>query len=78
MRTSVTSIAAGLLAEKQGCSIAHAQGFLDGESARREGLKPSRYAILGTDDYARGFCAGYFERLLPEDAKIQMRAPRSN
>ena len=51
-----------VLAERNGWSMAHAQGFVDGETARRRGTAPSIYARVGIDDYCIGFRAGYFER----------------
>jgi len=48
-------------------SVARVEGFAAGEIARRSGNTPSRYAMIGIDDYSLGFRAGYFERnaLLP-------------
>jgi hypothetical protein len=51
-----------VLAERYGWSIARAQGFVDGEMARRRGAAPSAYAQVGIDDYSLGFRAGYYER----------------
>ena len=51
-----------VLAERNGWSIARAQGFVDGEMSRRRGLPPSTYAQVGIDDYCLGFRAGYYER----------------
>ena len=51
-----------VLAERNGWSIARAQGFVDGEMARRRGLPPSTYAQVGIDDYCLGFRAGFYER----------------
>lgn len=51
-----------VLAERNDWSIARAQGFVDGEMARRRGAAPSSYARVGIDDYSIGFRAGYFER----------------
>jgi hypothetical protein len=51
-----------VLAEKNGWSLAHAEGFVDGESFRRRGKKPPNYVLIGIDDYCQGFRAGYFER----------------
>ena len=59
-----------VLAERNGWSIARAQGFVDGEMARRRGAPPSIYARVGIDDYCIGFRAGYFLRgaSRPKDA----------
>jgi hypothetical protein len=51
-----------VLAERNGWSISRAQGFVDGEMARRRGAPPSTYARVGIDDYCLGFRAGYYER----------------
>jgi hypothetical protein len=51
-----------VLAERNGWSIARAQGFIDGEMSRRRGAQPSTYARVGIDDYCLGFRAGYYER----------------
>ena len=52
-------------AEGQGWSIARAQGYMDGESSRRRGKSPSKYVLVGIDEYCLGFRAGYFERKRP-------------
>ena len=49
-------------AEGKGWSIARAQGYLYGESSRRRGKSPSKYVLVGIDEYCLGFRAGYFER----------------
>ena len=51
-----------VLAERNGWSIARAQGFVDGEMSRRRGLPPSIYAQVGIDDYSLGFRTGFYER----------------
>jgi hypothetical protein len=51
-----------VLAEKNGWSLDHAKGFVDGESSRRRGKPPTRLALIGIDEYCLGFRAGYFER----------------
>jgi hypothetical protein len=51
-----------VLAEKNGWSLDHAKGFVDGESSRRRGKTPSKLALIGIDEYCLGFRAGYFER----------------
>jgi hypothetical protein len=50
------------LAEKNGWSLARAEGFLDGESFRRLALTPPKHAQVGIDEYCLGFRAGYYER----------------
>jgi hypothetical protein len=51
-----------VLAEKNGWSLDHAKGFVDGEILRRRGKVPSKLALIGIDEYCLGFRAGYFER----------------
>ena len=51
-----------MLADRYGWSIARAEGYVKGETARRRGEVPSPYSIVGIDDYALGFRAGYFVR----------------
>jgi hypothetical protein len=51
-----------VLAQGNSWSIARAQGFVDGEMARRRGAAPSIYARVGIDDYCIGFRAGYYVR----------------
>jgi hypothetical protein len=66
-----------VLAERNGWSIARAQGFLDGEMSRRRGAVPSTYARVGIDDYCLGFRAGYFERrnTQPKSAPTALARP---
>jgi hypothetical protein len=52
-----------LLAQRNGWSLARAQGFVDGEISRRRGAAPSAYARVGIDEYCLGFRAGYYERV---------------
>ena len=54
-----------VLAEKNGWSLAHAEGYIEGETFRRRGMTPSRYAQIGIDEYSLGFRAGYYERKNP-------------
>ena len=51
-----------MLAEKNGWSLAQAEGYIDGETFRRRGKTPSTYARIGIDEYCLGFRAGYYER----------------
>jgi hypothetical protein len=60
-----------VLAEKNGWSLAHAEGFVDGEAFRRRGLTPSKHAQVGIDDYSLGFRAGYYERRIPDPASAK-------
>ena len=50
------------ISDQHGCSIAYAQGYLEGETLRTRGEPPSHYALVGIDDFAVGFRAGYFLR----------------
>ena len=51
-----------LVAEKNGWSLAQAEGYIDGETFRQRGNTPSTYAQVGIDQYCQGFRAGYYER----------------
>lgn len=51
-----------VLADRNGWSIERAKGFVDGESCRARGKKPSKYVMIGIDEYSLGFRAGYYER----------------
>ena len=51
-----------VLAERNGWSLAHAEGYVDGETFRRRGMTPSTYAQIGIDEYCLVFRAGYYER----------------
>ena len=51
-----------VLAEERGWSLAHAEGYVDGESFRRRGKRPPKYVLVCRDEYSQGFRAGYFER----------------
>ena len=55
-----------VLAERNGWSLAHAEGYVDGEASRRRGLTPSKHTQIGIDEYSLGFRAGYYERKTPE------------
>jgi hypothetical protein len=51
-----------VLAKANGWSLAHAEGYVDGQTVRRRGKLPSKYALIGIDEYCMGFRAGYFDR----------------
>jgi hypothetical protein len=57
-----------VLAEKNGWSLAHAEGYVDGEAYRRRGMTPSKHAQVGIDEYSLGFRAGYYDRKMPDPA----------
>jgi hypothetical protein len=48
--------------EQYGCSVDFAEGYVNGEIARRRGIPLSCYLRIGVDQYALGFRAGYFVR----------------
>ena len=50
------------LAEANGWPLDHAKGYVDGETHRLRGKRPSNYVLIGLDDYCLGFRAGYYER----------------
>ena len=51
-----------VLAERNGWSVDRARGYVDGETCRQRARKPSKYALIGIDEYSLGFRAGYYER----------------
>ena len=51
-----------VLADRNGWSIERAKGYVDGETCRLRSKKPSKYALIGIDEYSLGFRAGYYER----------------
>ena len=53
------------IAQQMGWSLAFAEGYIAGQSERWRGYRPSSYVMVGADDFARGFRAGYFERPNP-------------
>ena len=59
---SLTTQKFTVLAKTNGWSLAHAEGYVDGQTVRRRGKLPSKYALIGIDDYCAGFRAGYFNR----------------
>lgn len=49
-----------VLAEQNGWTLARAEGYIDGERARKRGTALAKYVLVGIDDYCVGFRAGYF------------------
>jgi hypothetical protein len=47
------------LAEKNGWSIAFAEGYIDGRAARTRGTQSATYPLGDLDEYRLGFLAGY-------------------
>ena len=43
-----------VLVDRNGWSQALAKGYMDGQTLRRRGETPSRYALVGIDDYLQG------------------------
>jgi hypothetical protein len=50
-----------VLAAHNGWSVNYARGRVEGETYRLQGKRPSRYALMGFDDYCVGFRAGYYD-----------------
>ncbi|MBI3529198.1 MAG: hypothetical protein HY067_14675 [Betaproteobacteria bacterium] len=63
-----------LLAEKNGWSLAYAEGFIDGEAFRRRGKTLSAYAQIGIDEYCLGLRASYYEQQIIERQHITQMA----
>lgn len=55
-----------VLAEKNGWSLAYAEGYVDGEFVRRRGNPVGPYPLVGIDEYSLGFRAAYYERQEPD------------
>jgi hypothetical protein len=51
-----------VLAKTNGWSLARTEGYVDGQTVRRRGKLPSKYALIGIDEYCAGFRTGYFDR----------------
>jgi hypothetical protein len=51
-----------VVAERNGWSLDRARGYVDGEICRLRSKKPSKYALVGIDEYSLGFRAAYYER----------------
>jgi len=51
-----------VLATRNGWSLARSEGYVDGETCRRRGIAPSKYAQVGIDEYCLGFRTAYYER----------------
>jgi hypothetical protein len=66
-----------VLAERNGWSMSHAKGYVDGDMARRRHDAPSKYTQIGIDDYCLGFRAGYYERKKPVPVEGNTAAPSS-
>ena len=65
-----------VLAVRNSWSLAQAEGYIDGESYRRRGMTPSKYAQIGIDEYCLGFRAGYYERKDPDLSRsVKPEAP---
>jgi len=65
-----------VLAIRNSWSLAQAEGYIDGESYRRRGMTPSKYAQIGIDEYCLGFRAGYYERKDPDLSRsVKPEAP---
>ncbi len=66
-----------VLAEQNGWTLAQAQGYVDGQTSRKRGKVPSKYTLIGIDEYCLGFRAGYFatDRKIPgtNDGKESVR-----
>jgi len=60
------------LTERYGWSIARAQGYVAGETSRRNGTVPTTYVLVGINDYCVGFRAGFFERTSPRSTPSEV------
>jgi hypothetical protein len=67
-----------VLAERNGWSPGFAQGYVDGETFRRRGTTPSKYAQIGIDDYCLGFRTGFYDRSGPGPTRSSSARPDSS
>ena len=51
-----------VVAERNDWSLERAKGYVDGENFRLRAKQPSKYALIGIDEYSLGFRAAYYER----------------
>jgi hypothetical protein len=58
----VIELLSKVLAKQNGWSRVYAEGYAAGETLRRQGQTLSSYGMVGIDEWALGFRAGYFER----------------
>ena len=58
-----------VLAEANGWSAEQTRGYVDGEEARLRGETPTKYVMVGIDDYCLGFRTGFYERVSPASAE---------
>jgi hypothetical protein len=49
-----------VLAEKYGWTATYLEGYISGKNARRRGLVPSTFQMIGIDEYCLGYRAGYY------------------
>ncbi len=49
-----------VLAEQYGWTATYLEGYINGKSARRRGLVPSTFQLIGIDEYCLGYRAGYY------------------
>lgn len=59
---SLLETKAKLLKTVYGWTSDRTRGYVDGAACRVHGKPPSKYALVGLDDYALGFRAGYYNR----------------
>jgi hypothetical protein len=62
-----------VLAEQNGWSRAYADGYVAGETLRRQ--REERlplFAMVGIDEWARGFRAGFFTRQNPDRSQVRV------
>ena len=66
----VVELLSKVLAKQNGWSRIYAEGYAAGETFRRQGQTLQSYAMVGIDEWALGFRAGYFERQSPDSAQV--------
>jgi len=59
--TRITHLNCTELAERNGWTLAYADGYADGEAYRVRRQRPPGYLLWGFDEYSQGFQAGYLD-----------------
>ena len=59
-RVRIDHIESAQRADRKSWSLERGKGFIDGLTSRKGKTEPSRYALVGRDEYCLGFREGYF------------------
>ena len=70
----VVELLSEVLAKQNGWSLHFAEGFTAGQALRRRGEPIPRHAMVGIDEFALGFRAGFFTRQSSASLQVQVAA----